>query len=115
VEYINAHATSTPYGDMIEAEAIKKVFDKRVNSIPVSACKSMLGHMLGASGAVEAGITAMSIFKSMIPSTINLNEPDKGCKLNHVTKTIKKDINVAISNSFGFGGINAVIVLKKVK
>jgi 3-oxoacyl-[acyl-carrier-protein] synthase II len=113
VGYINTHATSTLYGDMTEAEAIRRVFGKRADDIPVSACKSMLGHMLGASGALEAAITALTIYKGMIPPTINLDEPE--CDLNHVTSTMNKDIDVAISNSFGFGGINAVLVLRRFK
>jgi 3-oxoacyl-[acyl-carrier-protein] synthase II len=111
VGYINAHATSTPYGDRVEADAISRVFGKRRDDIPVSACKSMLGHMLGASGAIEAAITALAIYKGMIPPTINLDEPE--CDLRHVTSTMNQDIEVAISNSFGFGGINTVLVFKR--
>ncbi len=113
VDYINAHATSTHLGDIAEAEAIRKVFGKRAGEIYVSSCKSMLGHMLGAAGAVEAAITALSISKGIIVPTINLDSPDPDCILNHVTSTIKKDINIAITNSFGFGGVNAVLALKK--
>ncbi len=113
VDYINAHATSTILGDRAEAEAIKKVFGKRAQGIPVSATKSMLGHMLGGAGAVEAAITAMSIYKGIIIPTINLENPAPDCELNHVTSLMNKEINIAISNSFGFGGVNAVLVLKK--
>jgi 3-oxoacyl-[acyl-carrier-protein] synthase II len=113
IDYINAHATSTPLGDLAESTAIKKVFGKRVNDIYVSSCKSMLGHMLGAAGAVETAITAISINKGKIIPTINLEAPDPLCNLNHVTTTIKKEINAAVTNSFGFGGINAVLVLRK--
>lgn len=113
VDYINAHATSTILGDRAEAEAIKKVFDKRVQGIPVSAAKSMLGHMLAGAGAVEAAITAMSIKEGIITPTINLENPGPDCELSHVTSLTNKEINVAISNSFGFGGVNAVLVLKK--
>ncbi|MBI5099936.1 MAG: beta-ketoacyl-ACP synthase II [Nitrospirae bacterium] len=113
VDYINAHATSTPLGDLAESRAIKKVFGNRVNDIYVSSCKSMLGHMLGAAGAVEAAITAISINKGIITPTINLEAPDPRCDLNHVTTTIKKEINAAVTNSFGFGGINAVLVMRK--
>jgi 3-oxoacyl-[acyl-carrier-protein] synthase II len=115
VDYINAHATSTALGDVAEAQAIKKVFGNRAHNIPVSASKSMLGHMLGGAGAVEAAITAISIKRETILPTINLENPDPDCDLNHVTSTIKKDINIAISNSFGFGGVNAVLVFKKFK
>ncbi len=113
VDYINAHATSTILGDRAEAEAIKKVFGKRAQGIPVSAAKSMLGHMLAGAGAVEAAITAMSICKGIIIPTINLENPAPDCELSHVTSLTNKEINVAISNSFGFGGVNAVLVLKK--
>jgi 3-oxoacyl-[acyl-carrier-protein] synthase II len=113
VDYINAHATSTVLGDIAEAEAIRKVFDKRADEIYVSSCKSMLGHMLGAAGAVEAAVTALSIARGVIIPTINLDNPDPDCGLNHATSTIRKDINVAITNSFGFGGVNAILALKK--
>jgi len=113
VDYINAHATSTPLGDSEEAKAIKKVFGKRSNDIHVSSCKSMLGHMLGAAGAVEAAVTAISINKGIITPTINLEISDPQCDLNIVTSPINKNIHVAVSNSFGFGGVNAVIVLRK--
>ena len=113
VDYINAHATSTVLGDKAEAEAIRKVFGKYADKIAVSSTKSMLGHMLGASGAVEAAITALSISKGVIIPTINLEIPDYDCKLNHVTTLLHKEIKIAISNSFGFGGVNAVLALKK--
>jgi len=111
VGYINAHATSTPCGDRIEAEAIRRVFGKRTDDIPVSACKAMLGHMLGASGALESAITALAIHQGMIPPTINLEEPE--CDLNHVTSPMERNIDIAVSNSFGFGGVNAVLVLRR--
>ena len=113
VEYINAHATSTPLGDAAESRAIKNVFGKLIREIYVSSCKSMLGHMLGAAGAVEAAITALSIYKEAITPTINLDSPDPECDLNIATQPVNKDITIAISNSFGFGGVNAVMVLKK--
>lgn len=113
VDYINAHATSTILGDRTEVQAIKKVFGKRAQKVPVSATKSMLGHMLGGAGAVEAVITAVSVSKGLIIPTINLENPDPDCELSHVTSLTNKDITVAISNSFGFGGVNAVLVLKK--
>ncbi len=115
VDYINTHATSTPLGDIAETEAIRRVFGREVDDIHVSSCKSMLGHMLGAAGAVEAGITAVSIQKGIITPTINLENPDPDCNLKCVTSTMKKDINIALSNSFGFGGVNAVLVLRKFK
>lgn len=113
VDYINAHATSTILGDRAEAGAIKKVFKQKADAIPVSSCKSMLGHMLAGAGAVEAAITALSVSKGIIIPTINLVKADSGCELNHVTSLMKKEINTAVSNSFGFGGVNAVLVFKK--
>ncbi|RJQ21086.1 MAG: beta-ketoacyl-[acyl-carrier-protein] synthase II [Nitrospiraceae bacterium] len=113
VDYINAHATSTPSGDIAETGAIKKVFGRKADDIHVSSCKSMLGHMLGAAGAVEAAITAVSIDRGIIIPTINLDNPDPGCDLKHVTSVIRQEINVAVTNSFGFGGVNAVLVLRK--
>jgi len=113
VDYINAHATSTLLGDHAESDAIRKVFGKKADDIYISSSKSMLGHMLGAAGAVEAAITAMSIDRGMITPTTNIENPDPACELNHVTATMKKEINAAITNSFGFGGVNAVLTLKK--
>lgn len=115
VDYINAHATSTVLGDIAEAQAIKEVFGNRAYDIPVSSYKSMLGHMLGGAGAVETIITALSISKEMIIPTINLESPDPDCDLNHVTSIKNKKINIALSNSFGFGGVNAVLALRKFK
>ncbi len=113
IDYINAHATSTVIGDKTEAMAIKKSFGDFAASIPVSSCKSMLGHMLGAAGAVETAITALSISKGMIVPAVNLDNPDPECRLNHVTSPMVRAMNVAISNSFGFGGANAVVVLSR--
>ncbi len=113
VDYINAHATSTPLGDAAEAEAVTRVFGRRVKDIHVSACKSMLGHMLGAAGAVEAAVTATAIHEGLIPPAINLENPDPGCALNVVRSASRMDVNIAVSNSFGFGGVNAVLVLKR--
>lgn len=113
VGYINAHATSTILGDKAEIQAIKKVFGREAYNIPITACKSMLGHMLGGAGAVEAVISALSISRGVITPTINLVNPDIDRKINYIRDTEKRDINIAISNSFGFGGVNAVLVLKK--
>lgn len=112
VGYINAHATSTMIGDRTEAEAIFTVFKNR---IPVTANKSMTGHMLGTSGAIEAGFTAMSLLEGIIPATINLKDPSdfKSEMLDFVIEQRKADIKTAISNSFGFGGVNAVLVLRR--
>ncbi|MFA4828456.1 MAG: beta-ketoacyl-[acyl-carrier-protein] synthase II [Thermodesulfovibrionales bacterium] len=114
VDYISAHGTSTPLGDKAETEAIKLVFGKKAYEIPVSSVKSMSGHMLSASGAFEAAITLMSIKEGVITPTLNLKEKDPECNLNYVTEIKKAGIKTAISNSFGFGGVNAVLVFKRV-
>jgi 3-oxoacyl-[acyl-carrier-protein] synthase II len=111
IDYINAHGTSTPLGDKTEAEAILKTF-KKASEIPVSSIKSVTGHMLAASGAFEAACTAMSIKEGIVPPTINVTDKDPECDINVITKKIKADIKIAITNSFGFGGVNAVLVLK---
>ncbi|MEW6108864.1 MAG: beta-ketoacyl synthase N-terminal-like domain-containing protein [Nitrospirota bacterium] len=113
IDYINTHGTSTLLGDMTEADAIRKVFGKRASEIPATAIKSMTGHMLAASGAFETACTVISLKKGIIPPTINLREQDTRCSLNIVTKKTAADISIAISNSFGFGGVNAVLVLKR--
>ena len=114
VDYINAHGTSTPLNDKSETKGIKKVFGKRAYDIPVSSVKSMIGHLLGAAGAVEFITTCLTIKEGIIPPTINYEFPDPECDLNYVpNKAIKKEVNVAISNSFGFGGHNITLVLKK--
>ncbi len=115
VDYINAHGTSTPLGDKAETEAIKLAFGKRAYEIPISSVKSMTGHMLAASGAFEAAVTLMSIYEGVIPPTINLNTKDPECDLNFITETRKAEIKTAVSNSFGFGGVNAVLTFKKVR
>lgn len=115
VGYINAHATSTIPGDIAEVVAIKRVFGDYAYKIPVSATKSMTGHLLGAAGAVEAIIVMLSLRDQIIPPTINLDNPDEGCDLDFVPhKARPVDIKVAISNSFGFGGTNTCLVFKKV-
>lgn len=114
VDYINAHGTSTPIGDAVEALAIRDVFGQMAQKIPVSAVKSMTGHMLAASGAFEVACTAMSIKEGIIPPTINITEKDRECDINVITEKKEADIKIAITNSFGFGGVNAVIVLKRV-
>jgi 3-oxoacyl-[acyl-carrier-protein] synthase II len=112
IDYINAHAPSTPLGDKTETDAIKMVFNEKTKNIPVSSVKSMTGHMLSASGALEVAFTLMSMKEGLLTPTINLREPDPECDLNIVKKTEEAKINFAISNSFGFGGVNAVLVLK---
>src|SRR3972149_3724096 len=115
IDYINAHATSTPVGDNIEMKAIKKVFGEHAPKIPISSTKSMLGHQLGASGSVEAIICAMVIKEGVIPPTINYETPDPECSgLDFVPNVAReKKVKKVLSNSFGFGGHNASIILGK--
>ncbi len=114
VDYINAHGTSTKYGDELETAAIKTVFGDHAYKLCVSSTKSMIGHLLGAAGGVEAVICVLSIFHRIVPPTINLDNPDPECDLDYVPhKARELDINVAISNSFGFGGTNACIVFRR--
>lgn len=113
VDYINAHGTSTPHNDRLETLAIKKVFGKRACNIPVSSAKSMIGHTASACGGIEAVVTVMSIKDGIITPTINYH-PDPELDLDYVPNVARKqEINVAISNSFGFGGHNATLVFKK--
>jgi len=114
VDYINAHGTSTKYGDELETMAIKKVFGEHAYRLSVSSTKSMTGHLLGAAGGVEAVITVLSIYHNIVPPTINLEKPDPACDLDYVPNKAKKmEVNCAISNSFGFGGTNASLVFRK--
>ena len=114
IDYISAHATSTPLGDKAETEAIKLVFGKKAYEIPVSSVKSMSGHMLAASGVFEAAITLMSMKEGIITPTLNLKEKDTECDLNYVTEIKKTEIKTAVSNSFGFGGVNAALALRRI-
>jgi len=114
VDYINAHGTSTPLNDNVETLAIKKVFGDYAYKIPVSSNKSMIGHLLGAAGVIELIATILSMEKEMIPPTINYEFPDSECDLDYVpNKARPKKINVALSNSLGFGGHNATLVVRK--
>ena len=112
IDCISAHGTSTPLGDRVESEAIEAVFGARGLTVPISAVKSMTGHMLAASGALEAAFLAMSIREGVIPPTINLTEKDKDCRINVVTELLRASPRAALSSSFGFGGVNAVLVIK---
>ncbi len=114
VSYINAHGTSTPLNDQVETLAIKNVFQDYATKIPVSSTKSMTGHLLGAAGGLEAVVCALAIKNAIIPPTINYENPDPECDLDFVpNKARKQDVDVCLSNSFGFGGHNATIVFKK--
>lgn len=114
VDYINAHGTSTPYNDKTETEAIKTVFGEHARKLHISSTKSMTGHLLGAAGAVEAIITVLTTYYDIIPPTINYEFPDPECDLDYVpNKPIKKVVNAAISNTFGFGGHNVSLLFKK--
>ncbi|MEK6572114.1 MAG: beta-ketoacyl-ACP synthase II [Bacteroidota bacterium] len=114
VDYINAHGTSTPYNDKTETVAIKAVFGEHAYKLHVSSSKSMTGHLLGAAGAIEAIITGLAIYNNEMPPTINYEFPDPECDLNYIpNKPIKKEVDVAISNAFGFGGHNVSLLLKK--
>ncbi len=114
IDYINAHGTSTPYNDKIETSAIKSVFKGHSRELLISSSKSMLGHLLGAAGALEAIISILSIKESVVPPTINYNNPDPECDLNYVpNKSVKKNIEYALSNTFGFGGHNSTLIFKK--
>ena len=114
VDYINAHGTSTPINDAVETLAIKKVFGERARGVPVSSTKSMLGHSLGAAGALEAIACVRTIEEGTIHPTVNYETPDPACDLDYVPNVARRaDVKVVLSNSFGFGGQNACLVIKR--
>lgn len=114
IQYINAHGTSTLAGDIAETQAIKTVFGQYAGSLPVSSTKSMLGHLLGAAGAVEAIVCVMSLHDQVITPTINLDNPDPQCDLDYVPGTSRNvRLNAVLSNSFGFGGTNGSLIFKR--
>jgi 3-oxoacyl-[acyl-carrier-protein] synthase II len=114
IDYVNAHGTSTPFNDRNETEAIKTVFGENAYKLAISSTKSMTGHLLGAAGAVEAIATILAMQNSMVPPTINYTTPDPDCDLNYTpNKPQPREINAAISNTFGFGGHNATLCFKK--
>jgi 3-oxoacyl-[acyl-carrier-protein] synthase II len=115
VDYINAHGTSTPLGDLAETRAVKASFATHAKKLAISSTKSQLGHLLGASGGVEAVITAMAVHRNVLPPTINHENPDPECDLDYVPKVARdRRVEHAMSNSFGFGGHNASLLMKKV-
>ncbi|MEM8501424.1 MAG: beta-ketoacyl-ACP synthase II [Pseudomonadota bacterium] len=114
VQHLNAHGTSTPLGDAAETEAVKKAFGDQSGSIAISSTKSMVGHLLGAAGGVEAVYTVMALYNQVAPPTINLHNPSEDCDLDYVPNTAREmQIEHALSNSFGFGGTNGTLALKR--
>lgn len=114
IDYINAHGTSTPLNDLYETRAIKTVFKEHASKVAISSTKSMTGHLLGGAGGIESVFTAMAVKDGIIPPTINFENPAEECDLDYVPNTSRrKEIKYAMSNSFGFGGTNATLILKK--
>ena len=114
IDYINAHGTSTPYNDKYETAAIKTVFEDHINNLNISSTKSMTGHLLGAAGAIEGISCILSIINSYIPPTINYQTKDPECDLNYTpNNAISKEVNYAMTNTFGFGGHNSTLIFKK--
>ncbi|MEY2560553.1 MAG: 3-oxoacyl-[acyl-carrier-protein] synthase, partial [Verrucomicrobiota bacterium] len=111
IDYVNAHATSTGLGDLCETRAIKTVFGEHAKTVSISSTKSMTGHLLGGAGAIEMAACALAIRDSVIPPTINLENPDEECDLDYTPKVAKeKKVRIVVNNSFGFGGHNATLV-----
>jgi 3-oxoacyl-[acyl-carrier-protein] synthase II len=116
VDYINAHGTSTPIGDRVEALAIKRAFGEYASKLAISSTKSMIGHLLGAAGAVEAIFSILAIRDNIAPPTINLDHPDVDFDLNFVAnKAQERKIDIVLSNSFGFGGTNGSLLFRRLK
>jgi 3-oxoacyl-[acyl-carrier-protein] synthase II len=116
IDYINAHGTSTPLNDLYETRAIKTVFKEHAKSVPVSSTKSMTGHLLGGAGGIETVFTTLAAYHDIIPPTINFESGDEECDLDYVPNVARKaTVDIAMSNSFGFGGTNATIIVRKYK
>ena len=115
VDYLNAHGTSTPLGDIAETVAVKRLFGERAKEVAVNSTKSMTGHLLGAAGGVEAVFTVLALAKQVSPPTINLRTPDPQCDLDYVPNEARQmQIRAALTNSFGFGGTNGTLVFARV-
>jgi 3-oxoacyl-[acyl-carrier-protein] synthase II len=116
IDYINAHGTSTPHGDRVETLAVKRVFGEHAYKLAISSTKSSTGHLLGAAGGLEAGITALVVARNTVPPTLNLDNPDEGCNLDYTPhRAVQREVRTAMSNSFGFGGTNACLILGKLR
>jgi 3-oxoacyl-[acyl-carrier-protein] synthase II len=114
IDYINAHGTSTPLNDKCETVAIKTVFGAHAHKLMISSTKSMTGHMLGAAGGIEAAFTTLTLHHGIIPPTANLDNPDPDCDLDYVPRIAREaNVQVAMSNSFGFGGTNGVVIFRR--
>ncbi|MDE3108938.1 MAG: beta-ketoacyl-ACP synthase II, partial [Acidobacteriota bacterium] len=114
IGYVNAHGTSTPIGDAIETEALKRVFGDRAKKVPISSTKSMTGHLLGGAGGLEAGVSVLALRDQILPPTINHEKPDPACDLDYIPNQARKaEVRYALSNSFGFGGTNASLIFKR--
>jgi 3-oxoacyl-[acyl-carrier-protein] synthase II len=115
IDYVNAHGTSTPLGDEIEHGAVKRLFGAASSGMVMSSTKSAIGHLLGAAGSVEAIFSALAVYHDKVPPTLNLDNPSEACDLDLVPHTARDvKVRAALSNSFGFGGTNASLILKKV-
>jgi 3-oxoacyl-[acyl-carrier-protein] synthase II len=111
---VNAHGTGTPYNDEAETQALKQVLGAHAHRVAVSSTKSMMGHLLGAGGGVEAALTVLAIDREILPPTVNLDSPDPACDLDYVPGTARAArVDVAMSNSFGFGGTNVTLVFRR--
>ncbi len=114
IEYVNAHGSSTPLNDSTETSAFKQVFGEHARRLAISGTKGYYGHALGASGAIESAITALALDAGWLPPTINLQEPDPACDLDYLPgEGVDRRVDLALSNSFGFGGINAAVVMRR--
>ena len=116
VDYINAHGTGTPLNDLTETEVVKRVFGEHARHVPISSTKSMHGHAMGATGGIELVATVMALERGIIPPTANFTRPDPQCDLDYVPNQAReKPVSAAISNSFAFGGLNAVLMVRRLK